>query len=366
MASRMSKRADGRYTLKVTTPDGARYVYGRTQAETRAKAKAMRDRLAAGAPVRDSTRTLGEWLEEWQASLLVTSRRAASTQAMHKGNVRTWLVPTLGTIPLDKIRPQDAAKLLLTMEQAGRGDSSRRRCLDTLRAALDDAVTVGLIATNPARKVPAPVERRPEARHLSPEEAGKLVAAAAPSRYAVVLKLILSTGLRRGEALALRWADVDLDRGTATVRGALVRSEGSLRVVAPKTATSARTVALSGSAVALLAAHRAAQAKEKLRAGNIYEDGGLVFSTELGKPVEPQNLLRLVRSAGKRAGLASVTVHTLRHTYATAALLGGVPLKVVSSNLGHASIQITADTYGHVTDDAARAAAELVSAAFGF
>ncbi|GAB3993472.1 hypothetical protein GCM10028771_18510 [Nocardioides marmoraquaticus] len=120
-------------------------------------------------------------------------------------------------------------------------------------------------------------------------------------------------------------------------------------------------MALSPAVVALLKAHRAAQAAERLKATNYWAETGFVFTTELGAPADPRNLLRTVQLVREKTELPPMGVHTLRHTYATTALLAGVPLHVVSRNLGHSSIAITADVYGHVTDDAARAAASAVS-----
>jgi integrase len=171
--------------------------------------------------------------------------------------------------------------------------------------------------------------------------------------------------LRRGEALALRWSDIDLKRREARVTGSLVRQNSALVVSTPKTARSRRTVSLSASAVALLKSVKAAQAAERLKAANLWEDTGFVFTTEFGQPADPRNLLRAVTIAAKKAGLAGVGVHTLRHTAATTALLNGVPIHVVSRNLGHSSIAITADVYGHLTDEAAQAAADVVSVALG-
>jgi integrase len=371
MPARKTKRQDGRFAVTVRYIDpltGERkraYFYGKTQAEAKAKAEKARQRLSQGAPLRDASRTLAEWLDEWQRTFLAASGRAQSTKVMHAGYCRSWIIPTLGSIRLDRLTVGDVNRLMLAMKDAGKADSTRRNCYTTLRKALDDAVLNGLLATNPTHKVPQPRAKRKEARFLTTDEAARLLAGAEGLRYAPVLRFILGTGLRRGEVLALRWEDIDLERGHARIRGSLVRLDGALIVSDTKTATSRRTVALSPAVVALLARHKAAQASEQLQAGNLWEASGFVFTTALGAAVEPQNLLRTVRIAAKKAGLTGVVVHSLRHTYATTALLHGVPLKVVSVNLGHASIQITADTYGHVTDDAARAGAEAVAAALG-
>ena len=113
--------------------------------------------------------------------------------------------------------------------------------------------------------------------------------------------------------------------------------------------------------VRLITEQRAEQVAERLRAGNLWEDSGFFFATEFGGPVDPRNLLRTTTIAAKRARLPQIGVHTLRHTYATTALLNNVPMHVVSRNLGHSSIMITADIYGHLTDDAARSAALVAS-----
>ncbi|WP_457208107.1 tyrosine-type recombinase/integrase [Nocardioides sp. P5_C9_2] len=368
-----SKRADGRYQEAVTH-DGKRHVfYGKTKAEARDKAADARNRIRSGQPVKDSSRTLGEWLDEWVAKTLKVSNRAESTKIRHEGDVRRWIKPTLGEIPLSKITPSDVAHLMWVMQEAKKAPSTRRNCYDVLSVALDDAMDNGLLAYNPAnkagrtrgRKAMRPTARAGEARFLRMDEAAGLMTGAAGLRYAEVLRLILRTGLRRGEALALRWEGIDLEAGSARVNGSLTRQNGSLILTGTKTKGSTRTISLDPLAVALLKAQKAAQAAERLKAGNIWQDTqGFVFTTALGAPVEPQNILRTVRIASTKAGIEGVKVHTLRHTYATTALRAGVPLKDVSVNLGHASTQLTADTYQHVTDEAARKAAEAVSAAY--
>lgn len=209
-----------------------------------------------------------------------------------------------------------------------------------------------------------PSLERKEARHLEADEVTRLLAAVAGHRYHLALVLIAFTGLRRGEALALRWSDVDLDAGLSTVRGTLNRVNRSLTISEPKTAKSRRVVPLSPDLVALLSKHRTEQKRERLAAANQWQDSGLVFTTPLGTPVEPRNLLRVAQSAAAKAGLEDVDVHTLRHSTATAMMNDGVPLKTVADLLGHSSISITGDIYGHTSDDSARAAVEGLSGVF--
>jgi integrase len=365
MAGRLTKRADNRYTVTATLDGKRHFFYGRTQAEAKAKVDTARARVKAGGPVRDDTRSLTDWLAEWTETYLALSDRAESTKLMHAGYARTWIIPTIGHVPLGNLTVNDINRMLLKMKAAGKAESTRRNGYTTLRKALDDAVTNGLLAANPAHRICQPGVNRHEARYLSVPEVGRLLQAAETHRYQVVLRFILGTGLRRGEALALGWTDIDFDNANATLRGSLTRRGRELVVSGVKTKSSRRTIALSPTMLNLLRQHRAAQAAERLRAGNRWRGKDFVFATADGAAVEPQNVLRTVREAAIDAGLSSVTVHSLRHTYATAALMNGVALKVVSANLGHASIQITADTYGHVTDEAARAGAATVAEALG-
>lgn len=364
--ARRTKRTDGRYVIniRVEQPDGTRkraYFYGRTQAEARAKAEAAQARVAAGGPVRDDNQPLTAWLHEWRDTFLRASDRAPSTKQMYAGLMARHAEPIIGAVTLAQLRPSDITRVLLAMEQAGKSASTRRNAYAALRAALDDAVANGLLAVNPAVRVKRPSADHTEALSLTPAQVARLLDGAYGLRYRDVLRLILGTGVRRGEALALTWPEIDLERGEAKIVGSLVRSNGRLVISRPKTKHSRRVAALSPAVVALLRAHRATQAAERLRAANYWADTGFVFTTELGEPADPRNLLRTVKLASGKGGLPSMGVHTLRHTYATTALLAGVPLHVVSRNLGHSSIAITADIYGHVTDDAARAAANAVS-----
>lgn len=195
------------------------------------------------------------------------------------------------------------------------------------------------------------IERR-EAKHLDAGAVAAVLRAAQTSRYHSALVLIASTGLRRGECLALPWHRVDLDAGTLNV-ATLGRIGNRLVISVPKTDRSRRTVPLSPAVVALLRKHKARQAAERLRAASQWHDCGLVFTTELGAPVDPRNLLRTVEVAAKAAGVEGVGVHTLRHSAAVAWPERGAHFKAVADLLGHSSIAITGDVYGHTSDDAA-------------
>jgi integrase len=234
-----------------------------------------------------------------------------------------------------------------------------------LRAGLDGAVRDGLIARNPAALVARLSVERREAKHLDADSVAAVLKAAEASRHYPALALIVATGLRRGEALALRWDKVDLDAGLLKVAATLSRVSRALVITEPKTTRSRRTVPMSPAVVTMLRRHKAAQAAEKLREGNQWPESGLVFTTELGEPVEPGSLLHAVEVAAKKAGVEGVGVHTLRHSAAVGWLEAGVHIKAVADLLRHSSVSITGDVYGHTSDDTARAAVDGWSGALG-
>lgn len=270
-----------------------------------------------------------------------------------------------GVIRLDRLRPSDIEALILALRGRGLSPSSVRQIYTVARAGLDAAVRDGLLGRNPVALVKRPGVQRGEARHPSGAEVAAVLRAAAGSRYYLALVIVAGTGLRKGELLALRWSDVDLDAGTLTVRGTLARINGQLKISEPKTARSRRTVPVAPAVVTMLKTHRKTQLAERLRAGNQWTDTGLVICTEFGTPVDPRSFLRVIETAAKAAGVGGVGIHTLRHTAATRWLESGVHVKQVADLLGHSSIAVTADVYGHGSDDGARRAVESLIGTLG-
>lgn len=373
-------RPDGRWEARLSyvDPDTGQQrrasFYGRTAKAARDEMKAARRRIEAGAPVRDSRTTVADWLAHWRATTLAVSDRKESTRTLYASLSRSYLEPPpFGATPMDRLRPSDIEALILRMRTATKpgprdadgnpgppvralSDSTIRSTYTVLRAALDGAVRDQLLARNPAALVRRPGVERVEARHLDPDAVTAVLRAAQASRYYPALVLIASTGLRKGEALALTWDAVDLDAGSLRVQATISRVGGRLLVTEPKTQRSRRTVPLDAAVVAMLRRHRTAQLAERLRASNQWNDTGLVFTTELGTPVDPRNLLRAMAAAAKAADVAGVGVHTLRHSAAVAWLESGTHIRQVADLLGHSSIAVTGDVYGHGSDVGARAA----------
>ena len=219
-----------------------------------------------------------------------------------------------------------------------------------LHKALVQAVSDGLIPRNAAEGVKVPQTRRKEIHPLTPEQTHALLTAAHGDRLEALFVLAINTGLRQGELLALKWEDVELERGVLRVRHTLTRTGGKVSVGVPKTKKSRRSVELTPAAAEALRAHLSRQLEEMERVSSLYRPGGLVFANESGGIINPSNLRN--RSFARLLKLASLPpdtrFHDLRHTCATLLLSRNVNPKIVSEMLGHSSIAITLDTYSHV------------------
>jgi integrase len=381
----LRQRPNGSWECRITYKDpdtgqGQRLsFYAPTAKAARAKAKKAQERIDGGAPVRDTTRTIAGWLAQWRETTLAVADCKDSTRSLYATLSRKHLEPApFGAIQLDRLRPSDIEALILAMrsktkparDEGGEprrafSDSTIRTTYTVLRASLDGAVRDGLLARNPAALIQRPGVERREALYLSAADVSALLKAAQPSRYYPALALIASTGIRRGEALALKWCDVDLDAGLMRIKATIQRIDGKLVVSEPKTVRSRRPIPLSPPVVAMLRKHRTTQLEERLAAVDQWSDTGLVFTTELGTPCEPRNLLRVMEAAAEKVGLKGVGVHSLRHSAAVALLEGGTHIKAVADLLGHSSIAITGDTYGHSTDVAVRAGVDDLAATLG-
>lgn len=353
------KRADGRYTETLTYEDPITgethraFFYGKTQAEARAKKASALDRLKVGAPIRDSSATVGTWMRQWCDTALKASSRAETTKTTYSLLSKKHLeAAPFGLITLERLRKSDIERLILSLRDKKLSQSSVRQVYTVLRQALGDAVLEGLLARNVAELVPRPSVTRKEARFLSAEEVSRLLKAAERSRYHTLLTLIAATGVRKGEALRTTWENLDLEHAVYHVPGT-------------KSATSKRILPLSPALVAMLQVHRDIQQLEREEAANLWQESNLVFATEFGTAIDPRNALRAATVAAKAAGLKGVNVHTLRHSAATTWLEKGASLKVISGMLGHSDISITGDIYAHISDEAARSAMNVLSDTLG-
>jgi integrase len=233
-----------------------------------------------------------------------------------------------------------------------------------LHKALEAAVADGLIPRNPTADLKLPRITREEIDPLNQEESRRLLEAARGDRLEALYVLALNTGMRQGELLALKWENVDLDRGVLRVRRTITHEDKAYALGEPKTKKSRRTIRLTGGAAAALEVHLSRQLEEMERMGSLYQPGGLVFATTTGTIINPSNLRnRSFKPILKRAKLRPIRFHDLRHTCATLLLSKDINPKVVSEMLGHASVSITLDIYSHLLPDMQEKAAKALEEA---
>ena len=273
----------------------------------------------------------------------------ASTARSYRQYIRQYLVPNLGRHRLRDLRPGHIAAMhrAIAASEKAPGPVTIRRANATLASALSSAVKAQIVTYNAAKFVELPKAERPKIRPWEPAELGAFLDYVAGDRLAPLFELLAMTGLRRGEAIALRWRDVDLQRGVLVVQ------------VSKTKAGEGRRVDVGPALVGVLLAHQLAQDVERAAWGEAYEDGGYVFAREDGRPLEPIRVTKRFRTLAVEAGVRPVRLHDLRQGAASLMLSGGLPLALVSKRLGHSSISITSDTYTHLLEDANRHAAEV-------
>lgn len=353
--------------------------------------------------------TLGEYLtEHWLPNMAESVR--ATTLLSYRGHVVAYLVPMLGDVPLRKLSPtainafhatlrtqprrarskpkepkpvdtaanpadaangqQEAAETVTPEPLAPLSERTRLHIHITLNAALNAAVDEGLIAVNPARRAKAPRPGRRNVAELhtwTDAELRTFLESAAGDRLASLWRLLAATGMRRGEALGLKWSDVDLAGGRVSIQRARVTVGYEVCEAPPKTEQSRRVVTMDAGTVATLKAWKAQQAAERLKWGAAWQGGAWLFTREDGEPMHPDRVTKLFGDAVAGVDVPRIRLHDLRHTSATLALAAGLHPKVVQERLGHATISQTMDTYSHTTqpmhDDAAAKLGAIIDGA---
>ena len=339
-------------------------VYASTERAVLVKRDELRAQRARGVNLAAPPTTVADWLVHWLATMKSSDGTSLATRARYEQIIRVHLVPQLGSVKLAALSPRHVQNLLTGLQETV-APATVVKVHGVLRNALADAERMDLVGRNVAKAVRTPRLPRLERRALTPVEAALLLAQFKEDRFEAVFVIALSTGLRRGEVLGLRWQNVDLKGRVLFVRQTVQRVDGRLRFVPPKTHRSARPVPLPLFAVAALEAQWARQTNDKLMAGPVWEDHGLVFASEIGTPLEPRNINRRFYVARSAAGLDWVRLHDLRHAFATYLLDQGEGLRTVMDLLGHSTIRLTADTYGHVLPSRARAAADAIDRVLG-
>lgn len=309
--------------------------------------------------------TVAEFLTDWLVQSQPTRR--ATTSVSYERCVRDHVVPHLGAVSLLDLAPDHVRAWQTALLHKPRrfrdgtlSPTTVRYCHRLLRRALQDALRWELITRNPCDAVLAPRKEDTEMQVWAPEQARQFLAHVENDRLAAMWRLFLATGMRRGEVAGLRWIDVDLHSSRVSVRHTRVLVYDRATVSEPKSRRSRRVVALDRGTAQALTLHRQRQDAEREYAGEVWIETGYVFVREDGEPLDPDWISRLFRLTAAAAVLPRIRLHDLRHTAAALALATGMHPKVMSDRLGHSSIAITLDVYGHLVPGLQEDAAALV------
>ena len=348
----ITRRKDGLYMARywIETPNGSKRktIYGKKREEVADKlARALAER-ADGIVYDDENVTVGEYLDSWLTGSVWGSVRQ-STFDRYESAVRLHIKPALGRLKLKKLTPAHVQCFYQDRLDAGLAPASVHKLHTILHKALSQAAQWNMVPRNVTELVTAPRPAPQEMKTLSAEETRRFLEAARSDKLEALYVLAVTTGMRQGELLALKWQDADLENATISVRRTLTRNGGRLLLGEPKTKNSRRTIRLTEAAVRALRQHLVRQMEHMQRLGDLYQDQGLVFGSEIGTLINPSNLRkRSFATLLKQAGLSPIRFHDLRHTCATLLFLRNVHPKFVQELLGHANIAITLDTYSHV------------------
>ena len=319
----------------------------------------------AGIAVKPAQQTLNEYLDRWLETAVKPKVRP-KTWMGYRSLLHNHIRPALGARPLARIKPLEVQQAFHDMIDRGLSARTIEYTRMVLRQAFKQAIQWRLLTFNPCDGVQIPRRQRREMQALSPEQARRFLVVARGTRYGMLFELAITTGLRPSEYLALKWEDIDFERGTlSVVRSLDAMPGGGYRLEETKTRNSRRVVKLLPGVLRALLEHRQAQQRLREEAGERWNEQGFVFTNAEGGPLDGHNLSsRHLRRILKEAGLPQIRLYDLRHTAATLALSAGVPVKVVSEMLGHSSVALTLDVYSHVLphmqEDAARRMAALL------
>lgn len=391
------QRGDGLWVAKAYHPNGKpKYCYGKTSKEAKAKRDKFYEEVAAGRAITvGRTDTLATYLERRWLTVTLPQRVAANrldedTFDGYEDTVRLHIVPHLGRVKLVDLDAHHIRTWLLELAEKPSGRQRRKLrpgedtlpepaklsartqaiCHAVLKKALNDAKADKLISENPCEIVDPPVVKRKEKHPPTRGQATALLGASAGDRLWAMWLVIIALGLRRGEALGMRWSLTDLDAGTARLAKQITRRRGKRdpetgrrkgRLVEKdlKTDESMAVMRLPEVAVEALREHGKAQKVERL-AAKVWADPDLIFTTTIGTPLQPRNVNRAWDAVCERAGTPKFRIHDLRHACATYLFAAGLDLKVIQSTLRHTQLSTTADLYTHMVEEIRAGAADTM------
>ena len=344
------------------------YINGRKlrrSAATQAQAERLLDELRGRRDfgTAPTSQTVAEYMAAWLEDT-ASQRVRPSTLEGYRSKVRTYIIPAIGRVKLDQLNPQHVHRMLTAMSRRGLAPRTVRQTRTILRSALSQAERWGFVSRNAVSLTEAPRVEQRERRTLDPAELARLLDHVEDVRLLAVYATAATTGLRQGELLALRWENVDLDRGVLHVRRSVTRVGRRYVEGEPKTTRSRRSVPIPQMTTDLLRRHRQEQRVERMQTA-AWEESDLVFPNRSGAYLSGTWLTQQLQRHLSVAGLPRIAFHDLRHCAGSLLEESGVSPRVAMEMLGHSTIAMTMDIYTHVGEDAKRAAAGRVNALLG-
>ena len=269
------------------------------------------------------------------------------------------IIPSIGYVSLSALSPIHLQSYVNKLKEEGLASSTIKKIYNIIKGSLDYAVNMELLPSNPIKKIQLPKDKKKEMSVWDVPEIKAFLTVAKKDRLYIAFHLAITTGMRRGEILGIRWKDIDFDRGVLYVRQTLSK-DGKQFLVGAKTESGVRSIKLSNESLTTLVTHKVSISKDKLKSGPNYLDHDLVVCTSKGTPVNPNNLKRSYCKLLKEAEVPEIRFHDLRHTHATMLLAQGISAKVISERLGHSNIKTTLDIYSHVLPNMQEEAANQI------
>ena len=346
-------RGSIRYIDPGTRKRRRKYVTGKTRKEVADKLADVRRQLDAQVPMVEAKDTVTAAVAAY-LDMHKDGPKSPTTIRDNRYLTARRITPYIGHVRLDELDEAVVRDWQRRLLDDGLSPAYVQKARQVLAQVIDVAIDAGHLRRNAVRATPPPRNPPKEAASWTSDQVARLLAAAKDTRSEALFRFIAYTGVRKGEALALRWCDIDLDAGRAHITGTLVRVDGRLRRNPPKTKASRATIDLHPLAVDALHAAREQQDTDRAGSKHWTNPTGYVFTTASGEPVDPDNAGRAMRTIRDKAGLEAGAVHTLRHSFAAHALEAGANIQAISRHLRHSRVSITLDVYGHFTETGVR------------
>lgn len=355
------KRKNGMWRAQLSI-EGKRFSHTAiSQSECREWLREMHKKVSAGFNFKSSKLTYNDFLNTWLSTLSGQLRR--STLVQYEQIIRTYVRPTIGRLKLIDLKPDRIQALYDSLLAKGKSRRTVQIVHAVVHRSLGQAVRLGILHLNPDDATSPPRPQEKEMQVFDQNQVQRFLVAAKSKGHKVfaLYFFLLATGVRQGEMLGLRWEDLDFAKQTVKISRQVRKIPGGgFEFIVPKTRNGFRTIKLGNETVEALKLHYSLQVDEKNNAKRLWREHGLVFPSEVGTPLNSNNVVRAFRSLLIEAGLPQIRFHDLRHTAASLMLNNGVDVLVVSRRLGHAKASITLDVYGHLLSDTQERAAEMI------